>query len=299
MITLIKTTHSSIFYIKSCFKGVCYSMKIFFIVNVGKRKAVEKAKDAILFLKKFGCQCAVEREKVDLFDKQVAGKTLDEIHKFDFIIAVGGDGTVLAASEYALKYDIPILGINAGHLGFLCGLEYQNLKKLSRIFSGEYAERRRMLLEVEYGAKKYIAVNDAVFVKPVLGSLIDLKIFEKSNFIIEYRADSVLFSTPTGSTAYALSNGGPISDPNLNFISMSPICAHSLISRTYLFSDNAELVVEVGKKDQAHLVLDGVDICLLNSGDRVKIRKSEKRLRLVYLKDIPFFELVRKKFLPK
>ena len=156
-----------------------------------------------------------------------------------------------------------------------------------------------MLLEIEHGGKKHIAVNDAVFVKPVLGSLINLKVFEKNDFVIEYRTDSVLFSTPTGSTAYALANGGPISDPNLKFISMSPICAHSLISRTYLFSQGAELIVEIGKKDQAYLVVDGVQRCLLNSGDRVKIRKSNKTLRLVYLKDVPFFKLVRKKFLPK
>ena len=274
-------------------------MKIFFIVNVAKKKAVQKAKDAILFLKKLGCQCAVEREVSGFFDENVELQSVDMIHKYDFIIAVGGDGTVLAACEYAVKFDMPILGINAGHMGFLCGLEGNDLKKLEQVSCETYSEKRRMLLEIEHGGKKHIAVNDAVFVKPVLGSLINLKVFEKNDFVIEYRTDSVLFSTPTGSTAYALANGGPISDPNLKFISMSPICAHSLISRTYLFSQGAELTVEIGKKDQAYLVVDGVQRCLLNSGDRVKIRKSSKTLRLVYLKDVPFFKLVRKKFLPK
>lgn len=273
-------------------------MKIFFIVNDGKVKAIKNAKKAISILKKFGCECVVEKSVFQFFKESVTVENLENIYKYDFIIAVGGDGTIIAASEYAAKHDIPILGINSGHMGFLCGLECHDLQKLEKILKNQYNEKKRMLLEVEYDRKKYIAVNDVVFTKPVLGSLIDLKVFESGNFVIEYRADSVLFSTPTGSTAYALANGGPVADPNLDFISMSPICAHSLASRTYLFSKHAELVVKIGNRNKTHIVIDGVEIDLLENGSQIKIRKNDKKLRLVYLEDIPFFDLVRKKFLP-
>ncbi len=275
-----------------------YYMRIFFVINSSKLEAIDNAKKAISILNSLECECAVERNIFEFFKKCAIAEDIDNIYKYDFIIAVGGDGTIIAASEYAAKYDIPVLGINSGHMGFLCGLERHDLEKLEKILKNQYNEKKRMLLEVEYGKNKYIAVNDVVFTKPVLGSLIDLKIFESGNFVIEYRADSVLFSTPTGSTAYALANGGPVADPNLDFISMSPICAHSLASRTYLFSKNAELVVKIGNRNKTHMVVDGVELDLLDKGSEVKIRKSDKKLKLVYLEDIPFFDLVRKKFLP-
>lgn len=279
-------------------KGIIYYMRIFFVINKSKLEAIDNAKKAIHILTCFNCECAVERNIFEFFKKCAVADDIRNIYKYDFIIAVGGDGTIIAASEYAAKYDIPILGINSGHMGFLCGLERHDLEKLENILKNQYNEKKRMLLEVEHISKKYIAVNDVVFTKPVLGSLIDLKVFESGNFVIEYRSDSVLFSTPTGSTAYALANGGPVADPNLEFISMAPICAHSLASRTYLFSKNAELVVKIGNRNKTHMVLDGVELDLLGNGSEVKIRKSDKQLRLVYLEDIPFFDLVRKKFLP-
>lgn len=285
------------FYLLYC-KEIIYYMRIFFVINNSKPEAIDNAKKAIYILNDFNCECAVERNVFEFFKKCAIADDIRNIYKYDFIIAVGGDGTIIAASEYAAKYDIPVLGINSGHMGFLCGLERHDLEKLEKILKNQYNEKKRMLLEVDYNNKKYIAVNDVVFTKPVLGSLIDLKVFESGNFVIEYRADSVLFSTPTGSTAYALSNGGPVADPNLDFVSMAPICAHSLASRTYLFSKNAELVVKIGHRNKTHIVVDGVELDLLDNGSEVKIRKSDKKLRLVYLEDIPFFDLVRKKFLP-
>ncbi len=285
------------FYLFYC-KGIIYYMRIFFVINNSKLEAIDNAKKAIHILNALGCECAVERNVFDFFKKCAVADDINNICTYDFIIAVGGDGTILAASEHAAKYDIPVLGINSGHMGFLCGLERHDLEKLEKILKNQYNEKKRMLLEVEYNKNKYIAVNDVVFTKPVLGSLIDLKVFESDNFVIEYRADSVLFSTPTGSTAYALANGGPVADPNLDFISMAPICAHSLASRTYLFSKNAELVAKIGNRNKTHMVVDGVELDLLDKGSEVKIRKSDKKLKLVYLEDIPFFDLVRKKFLP-
>ena len=105
-----------------------------------------------------------------------------------------------------------------------------------------------------------------------------------------------MFSTPTGSTAYSLSNGGPIADPNLSFIAMAPICAHSLISRTSLFSETSVLNVEVGDESEACLVLDGIVVKLLKQNSTIQIKRSEKKLKLIYLKDINFFELVKNKF---
>ncbi|MDE5600017.1 MAG: NAD(+)/NADH kinase [Oscillospiraceae bacterium] len=273
-------------------------MRFFFIVNVNRKEAIKRTKLAVNIIKELGGEYAIENSNSIAFGKEFEFDSVFHISSYNFIIAVGGDGTIMAAAKYAFEYNLPVLGINAGRMGFLCGLEGHDLKNLEKIFNGDYNEEKRTLLEIEWNDKKTIAVNDAVFVKPVLGSIIDLKVFESDNFVIEYRADSVLFSTPTGSTAYALSNGGPVADPNLKFISMSPICSHSLISRAYLFSDNAEIKADVGKSNKAYLIVDGKKMDLLEKGTEVKIRKSDRWLRLVYLEDIPFFELLRKKFFP-
>ena len=273
-------------------------MKFFFVINYSLNKAMKTAKEAIKILNELNCECAVDETQNNLLNKLngLAKSSNQNLNSFDLIISVGGDGTVISAAKLAIKHNLPILGINAGHMGFLCGIESNELEKLKQLTSKSYFLKQRMLLDVNYEQKHWIAVNDAVVTKPTLHGFVNLKIYDKNKFIIKYRADSVLFSTPTGSTAYSLSNGGPIADPNLSFIAMAPICAHSLISRTSLFSETSVLNVEVGDESEACLVLDGIVVKLLKQNSTIQIKRSEKKLKLIYLKDINFFELVKNKF---
>lgn len=271
-------------------------MKIFFVVNYSKRNAVEKAKKVMGVLKKLNCDCAVDEQNSNFFDGFAIGEKIENLGSYNFIIAIGGDGTVILASKIAIKFNLPLLGINAGHMGFLCGLEFSELENLKNLVYENYFIRERMLLKVSYKSNEWIAINDAIVAKPTYHGFVNLKVYDGDSFIISYRADSVLFSTPTGSTAYSLSNGGPIADPSLEFISMAPICAHSLISRTNLFSPDSILNVEIGSENEACLILDGVAIKLLKQNSVVQIKQSEKKLKLIYLKDVHFFELVKNKF---
>lgn len=274
-------------------------MKIFFVINYSLNKAVEKAKEAMKILNKLNCECAVEETQTDLINKLdgLAKKNNNNnLNSFNLIISVGGDGTVISAAKLAIEHNLPVLGINAGHMGFLCGLEGNELENLKHIINRNYFLKSRMLLDVAYEQNHWIAINDAIITKPTFHGFVNLQIYEKNDFIIEYRADSVLFSTPTGSTAYSLSNGGPIADPSLKFIAMSPICAHSLISRTSLFSETSVLNIKINKENEACLILDGVVVKLLKQNSVVKIKQSEKVLKLIYLKDSNFFEIVKNKF---
>ncbi len=271
-------------------------MKLFFFVNCSINKAIETAKNAMKILNKLHCVSAIEKKQSKHFEKLATIDDLDNLKQYDLIISVGGDGTVISASKFAVKCDLPILGINAGHMGFLCGLNYDKLHNLKKLLNLNYFIKQRMLLNITYEKNQWIAVNDAVITKPTFHGFVNLSVFDGSNFIINYRSDSVLFSTPTGSTAYSLSNGGPIADPDLKFIAMSPICAHSLISRTNLFSENSVLNVKIGGESEACLILDGVVVKLLKQNSKIQIQKSEFVLKLIYLEDLHFFKLVKNKF---
>ena len=234
-------------------------------------------------------------------DSSEAEVTVDD--NIECIITVGGDGTVVRVAQNVTNRKIPIVGLNCGHLGYLCDMTVDNvIHCLDQLLSDNYKIDERMMLEGECSSdnnNKFRALNDIVVASEAAGLYV-LNLTVKVNGIQLYchNCDGLIVSTPTGSTAYALSNGGPVADPNLDFVSMAPICAHSLASRTYLFSKNAELVVKIGHRNKTHIVVDGVELDLLDNGSEVKIRKSDKKLRLVYLEDIPFFVLVRKKFLP-
>lgn len=272
-------------------------MKFFFIVNLRKQRAKECAQKAIAVLEKAGGMCALEDTNRGAFGDAYHFAPLGELSLYDIVVAVGGDGTVMSAAKYAAVADKPILGLNAGRLGFLSGAEVDELEKLKRLLTGKYKKCKRMLLQVQVQNKSFVAVNDCLISKSALGSIIDVSVYESGHSVMDYRADSVLFSTPLGSTAYALSNGGPVADPDLKFISMSPICAHSLVSRTYLFTEQAVLTAKLGSGSQAHLLTDGHEISVLEPGSAIQIQRSLHELCLLYLEDLPFFEIVQKKFL--
>ncbi len=207
----------------------------------------------------------------------------------ELIIAVGGDGTVLSAAQDAVRYGLPLLGVNMGRLGFLAELESNALSRLERLYTGEYRVTDRMMLEVsvEIGDKREVMkctpLNDAVFSHERGDGLSELALFDGDGNRIDYHADGLILSTPSGSTAYSLSSGGPIIDDTVEAICVTPVCPHSFFNRSVVFGRNAHLTVENCSLHGSDVILslDGTDAARIPVGGRVHIARSSRPLRML------------------
>lgn len=279
-------------------------MKIALIVNTDKPEAVACAREIeklitdnhseLLTLKSFyeyGVKASVILENYnELFSL------------CDAAVTVGGDGTIIHSAKYAAKYNKPMIGVNVGRLGFAAEVEPDNINDLMRILKGEYTLQNRMLLDVtvthsDNTTENYLAVNDATVARGQLSRIIDVSVSLDNSPISEYHADGILFSTPTGSTAYSLSAGGPVIYPEMECILLTPICPHSLISRSVLFDGSSVLNSTVKLRDNTPAVLsiDGEQNIEINSTDVITIKKSDKTLKLITLYDRNFYQLLNEK----
>jgi NAD+ kinase len=229
-------------------------------------------------------------------------KYLDETAIYDeadIIITVGGDGTILHSAMHALRRQTPVLGVNTGRLGFMAGLEVYELDKLSKLIDGSYEIDTRMMLEIHTQFQKdtFYALNDAVISRGELSRIIDITLECNGREVGRYRADGIIASTPTGSTAYSLSAGGPIIDPGLESIGITPICPHSLISRTIIFEPDSVLNVYplMLQGKGAYLTVDGINVINLSNEEKITISRSKLKTKLIKLKDTSFYEVLNKK----
>lgn len=222
------------------------------------------------------------------------------------VLVVGGDGTLLHACRDLVEKDIPLLGINMGTLGYLAEIERQNVQAaLDRLIRDEYVTECRMMLEGAVCRKSKhlmqdMALNDIVISRDGKPRIIDFNIYVNGEFLNSYSADGIIISTPTGSTGYSLSVGGPIVSPEANLILMSPIAAHTLNTRSIVLPPDVEITVEMkdgGRRsmESAAAVFDG-DTCIgLGGGDKVIIRRSQRCAKLIKINNISFLEVLRKK----
>ncbi len=223
----------------------------------------------------------------------------------DVTITVGGDGTIIHNAKFAALYKKPLIGVNMGRIGFVAGLEYYEISELKKILTGNYKTQRRMLLNVELKrgdeVQKFIAVNEAAITRDVLKSIIDISVFLNDERIITYRADGMIFATPTGSTAYSFSSGGPVIEPDMDCILLTPVCPHALSSRQVVFREDAVLKATVDNADTSHsyLVVDGQTSVELKKGDVITITKAEDYLELIILKEKNFYTLLNEKLKEK
>ena len=213
----------------------------------------------------------------------------------DAAIVLGGDGTILRFSHQAASNRLPILGINCGNLGYMAELNGKDPQFLKRLIAGEYETEDRMMLtaRVMRGEKEIFraeCLNDAVVSYGHLPHLISFELSERGVPFSRYNADGMIFSTPTGSTAYSLSSGGPIVDPVLKAILATPVCAHSLTARPMVFSSEACLSLTIGsqKKGEVYLTCDGEENFLLQIDDRIDISVSPLVTKLIRFSRIPF-----------
>jgi NAD+ kinase len=219
------------------------------------------------------------------------------------VIAVGGDGNLLHAARYLSVKNIPVLGINRGQLGFLTDIKPDDLEQpLQAILNGEYREEKRFLLEgkVQHD-KEWLgqgnALNDIVLFPGEIAQLIEFEVHINQKFVYSQRSDGLIISTPTGSTAYALSAGGPIMDPELNVIVIVPKFPHTLSSRPIVVDADSEIVLHVAdyNKIPSRLSYDGQSHVNLSAGDKIMISKQKQPLRLIHPLNYDYYAVLRTK----
>ena len=238
---------------------------------------------------------------VDDFSEK-AGEQIASI-KADCVIVLGGDGTLIRAANKLLGTGIPIFGINLGTLGFLTETGLAGMERaLDQLILGQYEIEERMMLHVNAGADfADTALNDIVITRSGFSRLISVRVYVNEELMEVYRGDGVIIATPTGSTGYNLSAGGPVVLPNASLIVITPICPHSLNARSIIVSDkdSLRLVIEKEKKTQeeeAIVTVDGRNAKELKAADWITIEKSAEVAHLVKLKNRTFFEILREKF---
>ena len=231
---------------------------------------------------------------------------LDErIEDCDIVIVVGGDGTTLNVAKAAAEYNKLTLGINAGRLGFMSGLEKNELNLLKCLVTGEYDIEERMMINAKLITKDNIqsfnCLNDAVISRGDLARLIDVTVMSDGRIITKNRADGMIIATPTGSTAYSMAAGGPVVSPDNSCFVVTPICPHSLVNRSIVFSSDKELeiTVENDKNNTSYLSVDGAKSVEVVKGSVIKISKSDYCARLIKIKPDNFYEILRKKLLER
>lgn len=220
----------------------------------------------------------------------------------DILVCFGGDGTILHAAKDANSYGVPILGVNMGSVGFMAELENGELSQLAKLPQGNYTIEARMMLDVKVqrGGRvifQDVALNDAVVTKGAVARVIDLAVYGDKVLISELAGDGVILSTPTGSTGYAMSAGGPIVEPTAENIIFTPICAHSLHAKAVVLGSDRLISVRLGKdsRKSAYLSVDGGRAFKLMAGDRVEVTKSSYQTGLVKLTGRSFYEILNQK----
>lgn len=222
----------------------------------------------------------------------------------DVVICFGGDGTILHMAKMATRHGVPVLGVNIGTMGFMAELECTELDQLSRLASGDYSIDNRMMLDVTVRRDRDIifrelCLNDAVITKGAVARIVHLRVDCDGVQAMECGGDGVVVATPTGSTAYSLSAGGPIVEPEAGNILITPICAHDMGSRCIVTSDKRVITISLTKnaRRNAFLSVDGGKALRMNMGDLATVCKSDKVTQLVRLKNRSFFDVINAKFI--
>ena len=226
-----------------------------------------------------------------------------ELPNASMVICFGGDGTLLHMAKTATRHGIPVLGVNIGTMGFMAELESTELSQLARLATGDYTIDNRMMLDVTVHRDRDIifhdlCLNDVAITKGAVARIVHLAVKCDDVQAMECGGDGIIVATPTGSTAYSLSAGGPIVEPDAHSILVTPICAHDVASRCIVASDRRTISVTMTQnaRRNAYLSVDGGKALRMNMGDVATIRKSNLCTQLVRLKDRSFFDVVNMKF---
>ena len=278
-------------------------MKVGIVPNFTREKTLDVFKDVIYYLEKFNIDYYFDSNSSNTFPVKIDSSkwSSDLYEESDLIVVIGGDGSFIHAAKDAAVHKKPVLCINAGNLAFLAGLEGNELELLRNLITGDYVQDRRMMLEVvlktnlEEQLLGY-CLNDVAIARYGDIKLIDLDVFCNGRKINSYRGDGVVISTPTGSTAYAWSAGGPVIDPDLKCITLTPICTHSPLNRTLVFNEKSVITVKASNNSQKIcLSTDGDKSLELNDSFEIIIRESDYYAEFIRIKSDEFFDILNSK----
>lgn len=279
-------------------------MKHFFIiVNAQKDSELIFTNQIIDYIRRKGGTCdyfaSFEEEKAEAVEKEIPTET-------EAVLVIGGDGTLIRAARNLVKKNIPLLGINLGKLGYLCEVEENTIfPAIDELMADRYTIEQRMLLDgytVQSGGEKIqrVALNDVVIHRTGALQIVNLNAYVNGEYLYNFKADGIIVATPTGSTGYSMSAGGPIVDPKANLLLLTPINAHTLNSKSIVIGPEDEITIEVGMRrsqrdEQVEVSFDGDSGVELKVGDQIVVHKAEESVGIIRLSKISFLEILRKK----
>jgi len=278
--------------------------RIFLFPNPYRDRNFELTLETASLLHRSGVQPVIQEDlDLELPDYFLRTPVREGVRVSEMVICLGGDGTILRIASTAAEEGKPILGINAGKVGFLAELERNELNRLDEILHGNCTIDSRAMLDVKAVRGDEImfdsvALNDAV-VKNLDGiRMISLDFSVDDHFIASVRGDGIIAATPTGSSAYSLSAGGPLVEPCADLILVTPICAHSLFAKSFVLSGSSNVVFENTTAGlNINLTVDGIRSHVMKPGDKAIIRKAEKRCKLIRWRNHSFYDIIRKKLI--
>lgn len=278
------------------------------IINLDKEISRDYIESVLEWLGNHGCTGLLQKEAADkmLYRANTCEvMTASDIYKHaDVVLVFGGDGTILGNAETSAKYGKPVLGINFGHLGFLTDVEVKDtFEALDALVSGNFSVEERMMLRIEVRnrmnkklKRKFYCLNEAGISRGTLSKMLTLQICINNEYFDTYHADGLLISTPTGSTAYSLSAGGPIINPKIKAILITPLCPHSLSARSLVVAEREEVRTEIINNYQdAYLTLDGQIGYSIQTGDTISVKKANFVMRLIKISNRSFYDVLRTK----
>lgn len=280
-------------------------MKFYIIPNMTRENTFSVTNSLLLELQKLNCDVFIDTALKDNFKDFSFVRFVNEsdiIGNVDVVVSVGGDGSFINSAKKATEHNKPILCVNAGKLAYLACLEGDELHLISRVLNGEFVTEKRMILEASIidknGDLLYHSncINDAVVSRSDSIRIMKLSVSCNGTPLIQYLADGAIVATPTGSTAYSLSAGGPIVDPCIESILVTPVCPHSMFSRSILLDGDSELEIVHDNSGETILSCDGQPAIYIPEGATVKVKKSKDYASFIKIKADTFIDILNKKF---
>jgi NAD+ kinase len=258
--------------------------------------------DLIQWLSKKDCRVIMDKDTAGIAGQDSSDHWTDIPARADLLIVLGGDGTILSVARSAHPFNVPILGVNLGTLGFLAEVTLSNFYEvLDNVLNGQFECENRMLLNACIWRDKkkvgdYHVLNDVVINKGALARIVNLRVRVNNQYMTSYRADGLIISTPTGSTAYSLSAGGPIIHPSMDALVLSPICPFTLTNRSIVIPDQSLIQVELAtESEDVRVTFDGQEGCDFLQGDILEIKKAQTSIKLIQAPGKNYYQTLRKK----
>lgn len=282
--------------------------KIGIIPNLVKDDQLEMTKQVIAWFESHKFKTMITPCVAQILDRNDIAVSEESLYKnSDCVVVLGGDGTLLGVAQKAAIQKVPIIGVNLGRLGFLTDIEKDTaLSSFEKLVSGNYYIEQRMMLEVNIilnnqPKHKFLALNDVSITRDSSSRMIDYSINVNNQYVDVYPADGIIVSTPTGSTAYNLSAGGPIVDPMANIMVITPICPHTIYSRSIIVSERDSIDIHIPELQGASVgvCVDGKNVYHITPDDIIRVCKSEHVVNLIKLSEYSFFDILRTKIVER